>query len=199
MRRRSPARKPISLMRRRTADTTLMTYRQLSIPQGANIVVVTKDELPRTWRHVGTIYAGGLTELGFTQDERYLLLLSHNGRGLIDTETGERVARDYQEPSSTRNWIDESRHTIEAIGPLDGVAIPCVGIWGGALFDSADGWRLQVNGPKADEFCLVEERTGQSWRLTSVVTEVRAHGFSASGGIAIVATSSEVELYRRTA
>lgn len=162
-------------------------------------MVVIKDELPRSWRHVGTIYAGGLTELGFAKGERYLLLLSHTGRGLIDTETGERVARDYQEPSSTRNWVNESTHTIEAIGPLGGVAIPCVGIWGGSLSDRADGWRLQVNGTKADEFCLIEERTGKSWHLTSVITEIRAHGFSASGEIAIVATSSEVELYRRTA
>lgn len=161
-------------------------------------MVVIQDELPRTWRHVGTICVGGLTELGFAQGERYLLVLSHNGRGLIDTETGERVARDYQEPSSTRNWINQGTHTIEAIGPLGGVAIPCVGIWGGALLDSADGWRLRVNGTKADEFCLVEERTGQSWHLASAVTEMRAYGFSASGGVAIVATSSEVELYRRT-
>jgi hypothetical protein len=43
--------------------------------------------LPPSWRHVSTIFVGGLAEVGFTPDERYLLLLSHSGRGLIETSS----------------------------------------------------------------------------------------------------------------
>src|SRR5215813_7734887 len=98
--------------------------------------------LPPSWHHAPTLSVGGLTALGFTRDERYLLLLSHSGRGLVETHTGTRVARDYSEPSSASSWIDESARIVEGIGPASGMGIVCVGLWGGRLSDRASGWRL---------------------------------------------------------
>jgi hypothetical protein len=155
--------------------------------------------LPPSWRHVSTIFVGGITEVGFTTDEQYLLLLSNSGRGLIETHTGTRVARDRSIPSSASSWIDESAHIVGGIGPASGIGIACVGLWGGRLPDRAGEWRLRVNAGKKNEFAFFDESTGQSWYLTYSITETRAYGFSKSGKIAIIATSSEVVLYHRTA
>ena len=156
-------------------------------------------DLPTGWRHIATVPVGGLTEIGFGPGEGYLLVVSWAGRGLIDTNTGERVARDRQEPTSVSTWIDEVARTVEAIGPLSGTVVHCVGLWGGTLPERADDWRLESEASGSREyFFLIEEHTGRSWRLTWTVTEVRAYGFSNSGRIMVIATSSDVGLYGRT-
>ena len=134
--------------------------------------------------------------MGFSSDERYLLILSWNGRGLVDTESGDRVARDYEDPSTSPPWLDQPPGTVQGIGPLSGVVIRCVGIWGGKLPKRKGGWRVDVRVGETELF-LTDERTEKSWKLPKVATEIRAYGFSGSGRILIVATSSEVELFRR--
>ena len=45
---------------------------------------------------MGTVYlhVGGLVAAGFDASGMYLLAISHNGRGVFDTRTWQRVARD---------------------------------------------------------------------------------------------------------
>ena len=160
----------------------------------------TSLELPTTWHHIATVPVGGLTEIGFVPGERYLLLVSFAGRGILDTSTGEMVARDREEPTAISTWIDQAARTVEAIGPLAGAAVPCVGLWGGQLPARADGWRLEIDARASQKsFLLIEEQTGRSWTLPWTVTDVRAHGFCNSGRIMLIATASDIGLYSRTA
>lgn len=55
--------------------------------------------------------------MGFDPDGKYLLAVSHNGLGVFDTRTWQRVARD-PEPSYPKNG------KVEGIGPLAGMLIP---------------------------------------------------------------------------
>ncbi len=45
-------------------------------------------------RHVAYLHVGGLVAIGFDPSGRYVLTVSHSGRGVFDTLTWQRVARD---------------------------------------------------------------------------------------------------------
>jgi len=49
---------------------------------------------PEPWRHVASHGIGGLTDIGYGEGSDLLLVVSHNGRGVFDCLSGERVARD---------------------------------------------------------------------------------------------------------
>lgn len=72
--------------------------------------------MPERYLHVG-----GLVALGFDPSGRYLLAVSHNGRGVFDTSSWERVARD-----------DSLAYPVNGIaigiGPIDGQQIPVAGV-----------------------------------------------------------------------
>lgn len=72
------------------------------------------------------IVIGGLTELGIDPSSRYLLCVSHSGRGVWDLEHRQRVARDYEEP--TDSWFSAADRTALGIGPIDGTAIAINGL-----------------------------------------------------------------------
>ena len=59
---------------------------------------------------------GGVIALGIDPSSTWLLIVSHSGRGLIDLNTGEKVARD-EKPAYPEN------EKIEGIGPLKGTSI----------------------------------------------------------------------------
>ena len=65
-------------------------------------------------RHIAI---GGMVAGGFDSVGRYLLTVSHSGRGVFDTETWQRIARD---PFPTYPEKGE----ILGIGPLTGMRIP---------------------------------------------------------------------------
>src|SRR5437588_3377906 len=93
------------------------------------------------WRLASTHPIGGLTEIGFTPDTPLLLVVSHQGRGVIDCETGERVARD---PSAVYpDWFDKTRIAALGIGPLADRWISVFGLAGDA---TADGWKATADG-----------------------------------------------------
>ena len=45
-------------------------------------------------RHVTYLHVGGLVAMGFDPGGRYVLTVSHSGRGVFDTLTWQRIARD---------------------------------------------------------------------------------------------------------
>jgi hypothetical protein len=63
------------------------------------------------------IAIGGMIAGGFDSTGRYLIMVSHSGRGVFDTETWQRVARDPQS-------IYPEKGAIGGIGPLAGMRIP---------------------------------------------------------------------------
>lgn len=68
-----------------------------------------------------SLHIGGLVAVGFDPTGKYLLTISHSGRGLFSTATWERVARD---PSLA---YPESGMGV-GIGPIEGKEIPIIEI-----------------------------------------------------------------------
>jgi hypothetical protein len=55
--------------------------------------------MPSTWTKVTYLAVGGLTEVGFA-DGRLLLVVSRQGRGVVDLASGELLARDRHEAAA---------------------------------------------------------------------------------------------------
>jgi hypothetical protein len=164
------------------------------------------DPPPPAWTQVGHYAIGGLTDVGFGPRSEHLLVISWHGRGVYDCTTGERVARDR---ATDGNWHDRFRLEAQGIGPLADQTIRTVGLAGGGLTTAtADGWRVErivVDWPKE---CLLLLPPGASLfgdyynkaaRFTKVASEadVRAWGFSPSGKSLVMATNSELTVFKR--
>jgi hypothetical protein len=70
------------------------------------------------WKRVAIQAVGGLTEVGLSADEHFLLVVSWQGRGIVDTRTGEIVARDLEEPRAESSWLKEQEKIVVGIGPI---------------------------------------------------------------------------------
>ena len=142
---------------------------------------------------------GGLTGIGFSEDESLILVMSHNGRGVFETTSGERVARDHKESSIDNNWWNEEKSTVIGIGPLEGQQIPVVGLWGGQLKTRSGNWEIRIeHGNGIDIVWAISDSGTANQALTKSVTEIRASGFSPNSKYLIVATSSDLYLFTRT-
>lgn len=144
--------------------------------------------MPATWRKVTYLAVGGLTDVGFAAGP-LLLVVSHQGRGVVDPASGELLARDRHE---TGAWFDASRRTALGIGPLDGAWIGVCGLAGGRLPDAtADGWQARVSGD-----CITVSAPGRQPLLVNESEEMRAFGFSPDGSTFVIATSPGLAIYR---
>jgi hypothetical protein len=142
------------------------------------------------WKKVADVAIGGLTEVGFVPGSALLLVVSHQGRGLVSLATGDRVARDRQE---TGSWFDASRPAALGIGPLDGQWMEVAGLAGGRLpVTTADGWQAR----SARRGVALAGPAGESAEV-SEPEEIRAFGFSPDGAIFIIASSPSVVIFRR--
>lgn len=159
---------------------------------------------PAPWRHVATLPVGGLTEVGFADSSDMLLVLSDDGRGVVDCRTGQLLARHDDDA------FDAGNLTAKGIGPIGGAKVRMGGLRGGGLpICTADGWGLQRR-PLAwpdDELILSPPGQTMLWtprgepmqltRLAGFVTEVRAFGFSPTGETLVIATASDLAIFRR--
>jgi hypothetical protein len=134
---------------------------------------------------------GGLTEAGFDVDSGLLLVVSHQGRGVYDPRTGQRLARDTDE---TFDWFDERTLLVEGVGPLAGRHVRVTGLAGGAPLaqTTADGWSVR---PADDGFSL----TGPDDEslLVGDSDEARVWGFSPDGRSVLLGTSSTLTTLSR--
>lgn len=145
--------------------------------------------MPSTWRKVAYLAVGGLTEVGFAGGP-LLLVVSHQGRGVVDLASGELLARDRHEAGA---WYDAARGAVLGIGPLDGTWIGVCGLAGGRLPDAtADGWQARASGD-----CVTVSAPGRQLLQVSESEEVRACGFSPDGATFVIAASPGVAIYRR--
>jgi hypothetical protein len=158
---------------------------------------------PDGWRKVGGFAIGGLTDIGFSRHSDLLLVLSSNGRGVIDPAIGAVVARDYDQGG---DWLDERLLVCTGIGPIAAETIPLAGLSGGGLpRRSGQGESLEVvspNWPLTDLiYCsgygsaVIERFQSTCIRLAS--DHIRAYGFSWSGNTFTYATGSDVYIYSR--
>lgn len=142
------------------------------------------------------VMTGGLVAIGFGEDSDLALVVTHDGRGVIDCLTGTKVARD-----TDLFYPDEHTLLIEGIGPLADRTVAVAGIDGGELRrDTDDGWLLdgRLSNSSDDVIRLLPPTPNAEPKIfTDFIPEVRAFGFSPTGRSFVIATGAEVFVYTR--
>jgi hypothetical protein len=161
-------------------------------------------EVPNPWKLVETFAVGGLRSVGFDRESENLLVVSSQGRGVIDCLTGEKVARDDEE-----FYENETSLEAQGIGILSDRTIRMAGLFGGGLPSiTEDGWQLECITLKWPEQMLIllppsshlyGSVTGHPDLMTKIFEDscIRAYGFSYTGRAFIVATTSDVTVFAR--
>lgn len=160
-------------------------------------------ESPVGWERVVILHVGGLTDLGFSKSSPHLLIISSQGRGVVDCQTGQKVARDYAE---TGDWFNPQQLTCQGIGPIASELIQTCGIHGGGLpWGNQFGESIELlsaNWPVYDlYFCsdyqspLITGAAGSCCKIDS--EHLRAFGFSWCGHFLVSANSSDLTLWKK--
>lgn len=163
---------------------------------------------PEPWRLVASVAIGGFEALGFSIDSNHLLVVSGSGRGVLDTESGEQLARD--SASAAGDWYNLEALTVEGIGPVAGESISVAGIHGGGLpLVTLDGWVADLLSPDwPSSFVTLSPPGSSPWvqaqsqgvakvAPTGGDDAVKCYGFSWSRRHLVVATSHTVDLFLR--
>jgi hypothetical protein len=162
------------------------------------------EEVPNPWKLVATFAVGGLRSVGFDRESEKLLVVSSQGRGVIDCLTGEKVARDYEE-----FYEGETSLEAQGIGILRDRTIRMSGLFGGGLPSiTEDGWQIECVTLKWPEQMLILLPPGSSLygsvnghpdTMTKIFEDscIRAYGFSYTGRVFIISTTSDVTVFVR--
>ncbi len=161
---------------------------------------------PRPWRAAGVFAVPALEAVGFDRSSELLLIISGEGRGVIDCSTGEKIARKHGplEPDTFAGPLQAM-----GIGPLEGQQIATAGKKGGGLMRTThDGWALEIvtlEWPRA-EILLVPPRTSlfacqedEHARFSRIESHPELHtcGFSFSGRSLAIAAGDDLTIYCR--
>jgi hypothetical protein len=157
---------------------------------------------PAPWRRI-QIHVGGITAVGFAPGTELLLVLSHDGLGVVDVTTGVVIARGAE---SRGDADDPYPICTTGIGPLAGQRIALTGLWGGGMRTTAsDGWSVCRIAPHWPAECAVLSAPGapeldDPAKVTMLAKDleptIRAIGFSDSGRSLVVATTQLLLWYR---
>ena len=99
-------------------------------------------EPPVPWKPVPVQHVGGVVAVGFDQSSDFLLVVSHSGRGLFDTRSGERIAREVR--VTGYEGYDHTTLTARGIGKLKDETVRIAGLHGGGLPEfTDDGWHAE--------------------------------------------------------
>ncbi len=173
-------------------------------PLKEKLLSLSIGQVPDPWKRVATLAVGGLRSVGFDRESENLLVVSSQGRGVIDCLTGEKVARDYEE-----FYGNETRLEAQGIGILSDRTIRMSGLFGGGLPSiTEDGWQLECVTLKWPEQMLIllppsshlyGSATGDSDTMTKVFEDscIRAYGFSYTGRSFITATTNDLTVFAR--
>ena len=131
-------------------------------------------------------------------------MVSSQGRGLFNCLTGERLARD-QQPVGT--WYDEKQLLARGIGILDKQTIRLAGLYGGGLpTTTEDCWSLNLIAPTWPDYRVILSPPFKTIYDDLDVCvqvfqdyEIRAYGFSNTGKSFVIATSSDITMFKRDA
>ncbi|MFI1562672.1 hypothetical protein ACH4ZX_06285 [Streptomyces sp. NPDC020490] len=172
---------------------------------------------PAPWRpvfeHTYGVPIGGLLGIGFASHpdsgHDLVMAVSHDGHGLFDAVTGEKIARD-RDPGPDDSTPDAVADlTCPGLGPIADSRVHIAGLFGGGLHTTTkDGWTLEAVTPAwPNDRVLLSVDGGlphsgpygeQWWHIFhSTYSELRTFGFSPSGETIAVATSSDLSLWTR--
>ncbi|MFC8085259.1 hypothetical protein [Streptomyces sp. NPDC057340] len=168
---------------------------------------------PEPWRSVALVPVGGLLGIGFASHPEsghdLVMVVSHDGHGLFDAVTGDKIARD-RDPGPEGSTPDEAADlSCPGLGPVEGSRVHIAGLFGGGLHaGTRDGWELEVVTPAWPNERVLLSRDGGLphagphgegwWHIFHAdYSTFRAAGFSPSGRTIAVATSSDLSLWTR--
>ena len=162
------------------------------------------EALPSPWSLVTSISVGGLRSVGFERNSDLLLILSSQGREVVDCVSGEKISRDEEE-----FYENEEHLEAKGIGPLENKIINVAGLFGGGLpTTTEDNWGLEsvaiqwpvetllLVEPGSDLYGSIHNYPDKFSKIEESDT-IRAYGFSHTGKSLIIATSSDVTIYGR--
>lgn len=169
---------------------------------------------PAPWQPVldCRIPVGGLLGIGFAvhpdTGHDLVMVVSHDGHGLFDAVTGEKIARDRDPDPATSIPDAHPDLTCPGLGPVAGTEIRIAGLFGGGLHSTTpDGWTVDVVSPdwphdriilSADGGANNGAAGGTWWHVFhSDYSVLRTAGFSPAGLTLAVATSSDLTLWTR--
>ncbi|MFH8464446.1 hypothetical protein [Streptomyces sp. NPDC017991] len=201
-------------MERRVRERPLSGYRQALRDRLLAAPVV---PAPEPWRPVFEsgygVPVGGLLGIGFASHPEsghdLVMVVSHNGDGLFDAVTGEKIARDCDPDPEDSTPDTVADLTSPGLGPIADRRVHIAGLFGGGLHTTTgDGWALEAVTPAwPNDRVLLSVDGGlphsgphgeQWWHIFhSAHSELRAFGFSPCGETIAVATSSDVSLWTR--
>lgn len=159
---------------------------------------------PIGWRK--TVFAiGGLTEIGFSkQDPNLLLVISSEGRGLIDCKSSQLIER---EDDTNWDWINPYELTAQGIGVLSNEKIQVSGLHGGglplmnkngnSLLYMATEWPIVDIIFEPNFKSIYKENEAKECFSIFHDYELRAYGFAYDGQTFVIATSREINIYRK--
>lgn len=159
------------------------------------------------YKYLATVSIGGLYNVGYTDNSDNLIVLSSQGRGVIDCLTGGKIYRD-----SVDWWagFEETSDTIMGFGPEAGKNIKIYGVNNPINFNikTANGWELTVANPASDDppferfnvtkvylnnYSLAEH----DFITKDGACELRALGFSQTGRSFVIALSCEIVIWTK--
>ncbi|MEV6139127.1 hypothetical protein AB0L63_24305 [Nocardia sp. NPDC051990] len=169
---------------------------------------------PAPWQQVldSRTPIGGLLGIGFAvhpdNGHDLVMVVSHNGHGLFDAVTGEKIARDREPDPDTSTPEDSPDLTCPGLGPIIGTRVHIASLFGGGLHHTTtDGWALDIVAPEwpNDRVLLsahgdiYKDPPGRGWWhiFHANYSTFRAAGFSPSGLTLAIATSSDLTLWNR--
>lgn len=164
----------------------------------------TTSDTPSGWRKQ-TFAVGGLYEVGFSKKHPELLLvISSQGRGVIDCSKLELVDRDH---NTDFDWMNSYELWSMGIGKLSDEKILIGGLHGGGLpHSNRFGDSIQYMATEWPIIDLIFEphhkniyKEGEEKDCFRIFHdyEVRAYGFSYDGAYFVTATSSDVNVYQK--
>ena len=160
---------------------------------------------PAPWQR-GYLHVGGVCGVAFSADGRWLLVISHNGTGLFDCESLERVSRDYSDYGA----YDRQTGTVDGIGALEGMRVPIHGMRGAIETSAqlptrtADGWELQwkeepeyLGRPDTPVYLRAPHQVAGPGYLLGEFEPIYAIGFSPTGRTLVIAESYTITVFSR--
>ncbi|MFT3886138.1 MAG: hypothetical protein QM724_12140 [Flavobacteriales bacterium] len=135
---------------------------------------------------------GGLINIGFAEASDMLLVVSHQGRGVYDCLSGERVARDRDE----NIWPDYDKvtNTFSGIGPIQGLRIQTHGLYGGDSLVKNNHHRDLLS-KEATQLWIVPAHGPATASLDLAEFELRVYGFSPTGESFVIGTDSDLRIW----
>lgn len=161
-----------------------------------------------SWTKINSFAVGGLREMGFYKDTNFLMVMS-NDRGIFDCFKGEKVGRDYSDYYSEK-WNSDTG-MVDGFDFMVGERVHCGGFEHPDVLrkTTKDNWKTIVKNDKRPDYrdqlvdgeimFLINENTREEIELMTFLYGIdRGYGFSNNNNCFVIATSSDLHIWKRT-